>query len=168
MTFEFWFFFLKIVYFNRSIIWKVADFKKSFTLLWSYYNQFKGIFTQSFIIISPHLSSAEHRPPLEHTTLLGPPLYSSSAHPAILRLSSDHRVGGRLTLRLPRRGLRSKTRLLQQPSVLRQIWPAHCHFSLLILRAMSITLVLSQIISFLILFARVTPSIARPITRCAT
>ena len=83
-----------------------------------------------------------------------------------LRMSSDHRVGGRHTLRLPRRGLHSRTRLLQRPSVLRQIWPAHCHFSLLILRAMSVTLVLSRITSFLILSARETPSIARSIACC--
>ena len=46
--------------------------------------------------------------------------------------------------------------------------PAHCHFSLLILRAKSVTLVYSRITSFLILSAKGTPSIARSIARCAT
>ncbi|KAI8423547.1 hypothetical protein MSG28_012639 [Choristoneura fumiferana] len=52
--------------------------------------------------------------------------------PAAFRRSSLHLAGGRPTLRLPSRGLHSRTRLLQRLLILRQIWPAYCHFNLLI------------------------------------
>jgi hypothetical protein len=47
-----------------------------------------------------------------------------------------------------RRGLHSKTRLPLRLSVLRLIWPAHYHFSVLIRCAMSVTLVYCRTTSF--------------------
>lgn len=52
--------------------------------------------------------------------------------PAALFMSSDHLTAGHLTLRLPSRGLHSRTFLLQRPSVFRHTRPVHCHFSVLI------------------------------------
>jgi hypothetical protein len=67
-----------------------------------------------------------------------------------------------------RRGLHSRTRLPQRLSVLRLIWPPHCHFSMLIRCAKSVTLVLCWIIWFRIRSRRETPSIAFSIFRWAT
>jgi hypothetical protein len=64
---------------------------------------------------------------------------SGYSHPAVLRKSSLHLAWGRPTLRLPRRSLHSRTRLPQRLSLLRLIWPAHCHFRILIRCAMSVT-----------------------------
>jgi hypothetical protein len=69
------------------------------------------------------------------------------------------------TLRLPRRSLHSITRIPQRLSVLRLIWPAHCHFSMLIRCAMSVTLVLCRITWFRIRSRRETPSIDLSIAR---
>jgi hypothetical protein len=88
--------------------------------------------------------------------------------PAVLRKSSLHLAWGRPTLRLPRRGLHSRTRLPQRLSVRRLIWPAHCHFSMLIRCAMSVTLLLCRITWFRIRSRRETPSIALSIPRWAT
>jgi hypothetical protein len=60
---------------------------------------------------------------------------------------------------LPRRGLHSRTRIPQRLSVLRLIWPAHCHFSMLIRCAMSVTLVLCRITWFRLRSRRETLSI---------
>jgi hypothetical protein len=65
--------------------------------------------------------------------------------PAILRKPSLYLARGHPTLRLPTRGLLSRTRLPQPLSILRLIWPAHCHFSMLIRCAMSVTLVLCRV-----------------------
>ena len=77
----------------------------------------------AFIIISPQLSTAEHRPPLERTTLPGPPLYSSSAHWRSYECRRN--TGSEVVLRYAYRGVVStpglvcsRTRLLQRPSVL--------------------------------------------------
>jgi hypothetical protein len=67
--------------------------------------------------------------------------------PAVLRKSSLHLAWGRPTLRLPRRGLHSKTRLPQRLSVLRLIWPAHCYFSMLIRCAMSVSSLPDHLVS---------------------
>jgi hypothetical protein len=72
------------------------------------------------------------------------------------------------TLRLPRRGLHSRPRLPRWLSVLRLIGPAHCHFSMLIRCAMSVTLVLYRITWFQIRSRREIPSIALSIARSAT
>jgi hypothetical protein len=88
--------------------------------------------------------------------------------PAVLRELSLHLAWGRPTLRLPRHGLHSKTCLRQWLSVLRLIWPAHCHFSMLIRCAMSVTLVPSRITWFRIRSRRETPSIALSIALWAT
>ena len=74
-----------------------------------------------------------HQPVLVHPTPLNS--FFSSWHPAAAG------AGG-----LPRRSLHSRTRS-QKSLVLWQMLPAHCHFSLLILWAMSITLVLFRICS---------------------
>jgi hypothetical protein len=60
--------------------------------------------------------------------------------PAVLRKSSLHLAWGGPTIHSPRRGLHSTTRLPQRLSVLRLIWPAHCHFSMLIRCDLSVTL----------------------------
>ena len=80
-------------------------------------------------------------------------------------MSSVHLVGGLPTLRLPVRGRHSRTFLPHRLSVLRAMWPAHCHFNLQILRAMSVTLVLRRISVFRILSRKATPSIALSIAR---
>ena len=79
--------------------------------------------------------------------------------PATLRSSSFHLAWGRLSLRLPIRGLHLRTRLPQRSLVLWLIWPAHCHFSLLILWAMSTTFVLCRITSLRIRSRRKTSNI---------
>jgi hypothetical protein len=84
---------------------------------------------------------------------------------AVLRKLSVHLAWG-LTLRLPRRGLHSRTRLPQLTSVLRLIWPALCHFSMLIRYAMSDFS--SLLNSFRIRSRRETPSIGLSISRWAT
>jgi hypothetical protein len=61
--------------------------------------------------------------------------------------------------------LHSRTRLPQRLSVLRLTWPAHCHFSMQIRCAMSMTLVLCRIIWFRIRSRRETPSIALSVDR---
>jgi hypothetical protein len=63
-------------------------------------------------------------------------------------------------LRLPRRCLHSRTRLPQRLSVLRLIWPAHCHFSMLIRCAMSVTLVLCRITWFRIRIPQRNPELS--------
>lgn len=55
----------------------------------------------------------------------------SASHPA--KMVAPLNLRGRDTLRLPIRGLHSRTRLLQRSSVLRLTWPPNCHLSLLIL-----------------------------------
>jgi hypothetical protein len=100
-------------------------------------------------------SSAYHSPLLDVGLSNASPSRSifGYSHPqllsAVLRISSLHLARGRPTLRLPRRGLHSRTRLPQQLSVLRLIWPAHCHFSMLIRCAMSVTLVLCRLLDFI-------------------
>ena len=83
-------------------------------------------------IISPQLSNAEHKPPLEITKLLGPLLSSSSAH---RRFYEGHRTNGSEVV----------SRYAYRDAVYLAIGPttdmAYCHF--------------------LILSARETPSIAR-------
>jgi hypothetical protein len=69
--------------------------------------------------------------------------YSNPALNSVLRKSSLHLACP--TLRLPRRGLHSRTRLPQRLSVLQFIWSVHRHFSMLIRCAMSVTLVLYRI-----------------------
>ena len=83
-------------------------------------------------------------------------------------MSSVHLVGGLPTLRFPIRGRHSRTFLPHRLSVLRAMWPAHCHFSLQTLKAMSVTLVLRRISSFRILSRKETPSIALSIARWVT
>ena len=115
-----------------------------------------------------NLSTAEHKPPLARAYQVP---RSSAFLIHVIHVIHEYRrteLGSRPTPRLPRRGLHSRTRLLQRLLVLRQIWPTRYHFNLLILRAMSVTLVLSRITSFLILSTREKPSIARSIVRCAT
>ena len=70
-----------------------------------------------------------------------------------------------LPFRLLVRGHHSRTFPPQRPSVLRAMWPAHCHFNRQILRAMSVTLVLLRIYSFPSLSRRETLSIALSIAR---
>jgi hypothetical protein len=89
-------------------------------------------------VVSP-LSTAGHRP-LQFLFI--------SLLPAVLRKSSLHLASGRPKLCLPRRGLHSRTRLPELLLVLRLIWPAHCHFSMRIRCAMSVTLVVCRITSF--------------------
>jgi hypothetical protein len=100
---------------------------------------------------------------------------SSSAHYSpvlgiglLLRKLSLHLAWGRPTLRLTRRGFHSRTRLPQRLSVLRLMWPAHCHFSMLMRCALTVTLVLCQITWFRIRSLRETPGIALSIARWAT
>lgn len=58
----------------------------------------------------------------------GPP---SSESNLLQHIAASHRsTGGRPTLRLPVRGLQPRTCLLHWLSVLRNVCPAHCHFSL--------------------------------------
>ena len=78
---------------------------------------------------------------------------------------SVHLAGGRRMLRFLIRGLHSSIFLPHQPSTLRAMSPAHCHFSLLIRWAMSTTFVLLRIFSSLIRSRRETPSIALSIAR---
>jgi hypothetical protein len=84
------------------------------------------------------LSSSTHYSPI--SCHLSRSLYTRlQLLPAVLRKSSFHLAWGRLSLRLPRRGLHSRARLPQRLSVLRLIC-LHCHFSVLIPCAMSVTL----------------------------
>jgi hypothetical protein len=100
-------------------------------------------------VISPLQSTAGHRPlQLFSISLDLRQLASSSRQPSCVNRHSTWHESGHLTLRLPRRGLHSRTRLPQRLSVLRLIWPAHCHFSTLIRCAMSVTLVLCRITWF--------------------
>jgi hypothetical protein len=103
------------------------------------------------IIISPPQSTAGYRP-----FNCSPSTQSSGTRtmPAVPRKLSLHQAWGRPTLRLPRFVSHSRTLLPQLLSVLRLIWLAHCHFSVLILCAMPVTLVLCQITSFRIRFRK--------------
>jgi hypothetical protein len=60
------------------------------------------------------------------------------------------------TLHLPKCGPHSRTRLPQRLSVIRLIWPAHCHFKVIIRCTMSLTLIFCRITSFGIQSRRVT------------
>jgi hypothetical protein len=96
-------------------------------------------------------ASAHHSPLLDmglsyfspSRSIFGYSYPTPANHPA---QSTLHLAWGRRTLRLPRRGLHARTRLLQRLSVLRMIRPAHCHSSMLIRCAISVTLVHHQLI----------------------
>jgi hypothetical protein len=106
-------------------------------------------------------SSAHHSPLLDISLSNFSPSrsifgYSHPAPASRLRKSSLYLAWGHPTLCLPRRGLLSRTRLPQRYPVLRLNWSAHCHFSVLIRCAMSVTLVLWWITSFQIWSRRET------------
>jgi hypothetical protein len=114
------------------------------------------------IVISPLQYTAGHRPlQLLAISLDLGLLASSFCQPSCVNRHSTWRP----TLRLPRCGLHSRTRLPQRSSVLRLIWPVHCHFSMLIRCDMSATLVLCWITWFRIRSRRETPIIALSIAR---
>jgi hypothetical protein len=104
------------------------------------------IITTITIIISPLQSTTGHR-------LFRHLAHSSSTRiqllPAVLRKSSLHLAEGVLYyVYRDAISLHSRTRLPQRWSVLRLVWPAHCHFSMLIRCAMLVTLVLCRITWF--------------------
>ncbi|KAL0858937.1 hypothetical protein ABMA27_011361 [Loxostege sticticalis] len=83
----------------------------------------------SFYLASEHNPlSTPKRLPLG-TSLSVPLSVRPSPPPATLTRSSVQRAAGRPTLRLPVRGLHSRTRLFHRSSVLRQTWPAHHYVS---------------------------------------
>ena len=110
--------------------------------------------------ISLLLYTAEHRP-LQLISCI-------QRLPAVLTRSAIHPAGGRLTLRFPIRGLHSSIVFPHRPFDIRAIWPAHCHFSLLIRWAMSTTFILLRISSFTIRSRTETPSIGLFVARWAT
>ena len=118
-------------------------------------------------IISLLPSTAERKPPSKSANHLGPgqpaSIYcqppSLNQRP-ILQQGALHYVCPDAVSTL--------ARLLHLPSVRLQTWPAHFHFSMLILSAMSITLVLWRMTLLRILSTRKTPSIALSIARWAT
>uniref|UniRef100_A0A2H1WH93 SFRICE_015854 n=1 Tax=Spodoptera frugiperda TaxID=7108 RepID=A0A2H1WH93_SPOFR len=63
-------------------------------------------------------STAGHRPLQWHVTELDLQLYASNHYQPSVRISSLHLAGGRPTLRLPRLGLHSRTRLPQRSSAI--------------------------------------------------
>jgi hypothetical protein len=111
--------------------------------------------------LSRETSTAGLRPPPKFSTTIGPLLPSSSDYP---RPSPDRRS----TLWGAYQRCISRTFPPQRPSVLLAICPAHCHLRSAIRQAMSVTLVLLRISSFLIRSRRETPSIALSIALCVT
>ena len=81
-------------------------------------------------------------------------------------MSSLHLVFGRPVFLLPVRGLHTVVSFVQRLSVSRTTCPAHCHFSLAIFAAISITPVLAVIHELLFLSLSVTPIIDLSIDRC--
>jgi hypothetical protein len=112
-------------------------------LISMYCNPLSGIYNTRLASVYSALDNREchHQPTTVHCWTEASPischLARSSATriqlmPSVLSKSSLHLAWGRPTLRLPRRGLHTRTCLPLRLSVLRLIWPAHCHFSMLI------------------------------------
>lgn len=95
-------------------------------------------------IIAYIIVSVESRPLLDIGLPLGSPLLvllpASSCSFTITR-SLDHLVGDLATLSLPGRGHHARNFQPQQPSDLRATYPAYCHLSPPILRAMTLSFV---------------------------
>jgi hypothetical protein len=99
---------------------------------------------ERIIIISPLQSTAGHRPLQFLAISLDLRLLASSSCQPLCPNRHSTWPGGVLHY-VYRDGLHSRTRLPQRLSVLQLIWPAHCHFSMLTLCAISVTLVFCRI-----------------------
>uniref|UniRef100_A0A2H1VCS3 SFRICE_009274 n=1 Tax=Spodoptera frugiperda TaxID=7108 RepID=A0A2H1VCS3_SPOFR len=95
----------------------------------------------AFISISRKSSTVANK-----DLLLSPPRRTTSRHQHPLAPRHSENIVGppcgrsaNVTSSVPRSALNLITFLDQRPSILRATWPAHCHFSLHILRAMSVS-----------------------------
>lgn len=122
-------------------------------------------------IIAYIIVSVESRPLLDIGLPLGSPLLvllpASSCSFTITR-SLDHLVGDLATLSLPGRGHHARNFQPQQPSDLRATYPAYCHLSPPILRAMTLSFVRLRICSFLVQSRKETPTIDLDIPFCVS
>lgn len=75
-------------------------------------------------------------------------MFSESTRFAFFFRSRTIWLVGQRSIPMPKHRRHSRTFLPCQLAILRPMWPAHHHFSLLILRSMSVSLVCLQILSF--------------------